>query len=114
MSDYEDKLQKILHGAWPDIDKHHAQDFRKLFGVIGGYVEDKIFCSCGPFGFALKLPENERDSIFEAGGKPLKIFKNGHVKKDYAVLSDSMIEERKELRRLIETSIKFTTQPKGD
>ncbi len=114
MSDYEDTLHKILHDAWPDMNKHHPQDFRKLFGVVGGYVEDKIFCSCGPFGFALKLPGDERDNIFKAGEKPLKIFKNGHVKKDYAVLTDSMIGEHKELHRLIETSIKFTTNPKGD
>ena len=44
MSDYEEQLQKILYGAWPDIGKDYAPDFRKLFGVSGGYVNNKIFC----------------------------------------------------------------------
>jgi len=112
MSDYEDKLHKILHDAWPDIDKNYALSFKKVFGAMAGYVNEHIFCTCGNFGFALKLPSEDVGILLKKGAQPLKYFSNGHVKKDYAVLSDSMINERKTLCRLIETSIKFSTNSK--
>ncbi len=114
MSDYENTLRQILHKAWPTIDRHYELDYRKLFGVIGGYAHNKIFCSCGSFGFSLKLPLAERDDLFKEGGKPLKYFPNGHIKKDYIVLTHKMIGDQKKLRRLIEASIIYSTQSKGD
>ncbi len=114
MSDYENTLREILCSAWPNTDRHYTLEYRKLFGVSGGYVNNKIFCSCGGFGLALKLPLEDRAEMFQAGGKPLKYFPNGHIKKDYVVLTDKMIGDHKKLRRLIEVSVQFSTQAKGD
>jgi len=114
MNDHKKRLNAILHDAWPDIDKHYALDFRKLFGVVGGYINDKIFCSCGDFGFALKLPSEDVGALLKEGAHPLKYFPNGHIKKDYAVLTDTMIKEHEILCGLIKKSINFSTTPKGN
>ncbi|MCH9638805.1 MAG: TfoX/Sxy family protein [Betaproteobacteria bacterium] len=113
MVDHEKRLNKILHDAWPDIDTHFVLEFRKLFGVVGGYINNKIFCSCGDFGFALKLPAEDVRSLLKEGAQPLKYFPNGHIKKDYAVLTDAMIDEHQLLNHHIKTSINFSTKPKG-
>lgn len=114
MRDYGDKLQKILRDACPDIGGRQALSFKNVFGAVAGYIDGKIFCSCGHFGFALKLPEAERNLLFREGARPLRYFPKGHVKKDYAVLTDPMMDDSGRLCHFVETSIKFTTQPHGD
>ena len=114
MSGYQEQLQTILEQSCPELATRHALTFKNCFGAVAGYVDQQIFCSCGQFGFALKLPPEDREEIFKVGGKHLKYFPNGHVKKDYAVLTGQMVNDRKKLYRLIETSIKFSSQSKGD
>jgi TfoX/Sxy family transcriptional regulator of competence genes len=72
-------------------------------------VDEKIFCSCGAFGFALKLPETDREIIFKSGGKPLKYFAKGHIKKEYAVIPQPLIADKKSMRALIKKSVKYSS-----
>ncbi len=83
-------------------------EFKNCFGAIAGYVDGHIFISCGKFGVALRLPPEILESLFkEQAVKPLKYFPNGHIKKEYAVLSQQIIEDEQRFKQLINKSIKY-------
>lgn len=63
----------------------------------------------GKFGFALKLPQLELEELFNKGYAPLNYFPRGHVKKDYVVISASIIENKAKIQFLIKKSVKFAT-----
>jgi len=50
-------------------------------GAQAGYIEEKIFCSCGKFGFALKLSSKTVKEILTQGVNPLKYFEKRHIKR---------------------------------
>ncbi|MBI3605278.1 MAG: TfoX/Sxy family protein [Nitrospirae bacterium] len=88
----------------------HQLEFKNCFGAIAGYVDGRIFVSCGKFGVALRLPPENLESLFkEKGVKPLKYFPNGHIKKEYAVLPQQIIEDEQRFKKLINKSIKFVS-----
>ncbi len=110
MSGYKEQLLNILEQSYPQLASQHTLTFKNSFGAVAGYVEERIFCSCGNFGFALKLPEADREKIFKSGGKPLKYFAKGHIKKEYVVLPQALIADKKAMRALIKKSIKYTSK----
>ena len=107
--DYLEKITTLLKQARPKLSITHRLEYKNVFGAVGGYVNGKIFISCGKFGVALRLPPNTLDTLFqEKEAKHLKYFPNGHVKKEYAVLSRQIVENRKRLNKLVDASIKYT------
>ncbi|MFQ5443025.1 MAG: TfoX/Sxy family protein [Nitrospinales bacterium] len=112
MSLYKERLQNILEKSFPELATLHALTFKNCFGSMAGYVDDHIFCSCGPFGFALKLPPVDIKALLKCGAKPLQYFPNGHVKKDYVVIPEPLLAEKGTMMNFIKKSIKFSTQPK--
>jgi len=94
-----------------------------LFRRGGGVCRCKIFITCGKFGLALRLPELSficawRSSVAvplsefppPAGGvKKLKYFPHGHVKKEYAVLPQRILEDPARFKKLVDQSIRFTS-----
>ena len=106
---YLNKITTLLKQARPKLSNTHELEFKNVFGAVGGYVNGKIFISCGKFGVALRLPPDTLDTLFqEKEAKHLKYFPNGHVKKEYAVLSRQIVENRKRLNKLVDASIKYT------
>ena len=59
---YRTKLEGILKQVRPRLVSTHNLEFKNCFGAVAGYVDGRIFCSCGKFGLALRLPENQRDA----------------------------------------------------
>ena len=77
-------------------------------GAIAGYVDGRIFISCGKFGVALKLPPETLENVFkEKGVKYLKYFPNGHIKKEYAVFPKRIMKSKQRFKGLIDKSIKY-------
>src|SRR5712692_11830832 len=106
---YREKIAGLLARAYPKLAATHRLELRNVFGAVGGYVNGRIFASCGKFGFALRLPPETLRALFrekEAG--PLKYFPNGHVKKEYAVLHKRIREDKGRLRRLVHESVQYT------
>ena len=97
-----------IEESYPQLASRHTLTFKNCFGAVAGYVDGRIFCSCGVFGFALKLPEADRDEIFSADGKSLKYFAKGHVKKEYAVIPSPLFADKNLMRSLIKKSIKYS------
>ena len=104
---FREKLESLLQKVRPRLSSTHNLEFKKCFGAVTGYVNGNIFISCGKFGVALKLPAKTLEKLFEDGEvKPLKYFPNGHVKKEYAVLSKHMLNDLSRLKKLVDNSIK--------
>ena len=83
-------------------------EFKNCFGAVAGYVNGNIFVSCGKFGLALRLPPQTLKELFkEADVSPLKYFKKGHAKKEYAVIPKRVIDDHSRFKKLVNVSIKF-------
>ena len=110
---YLDRITKLISLARPRLSQTHNLEYKNCFGAVAGYVESKIFISCGKFGVALKLPPKKIEELSkERGVKPLQYFPNGHIKKDYAVLPRRILENKSQFKKLIENSLKFVLSQK--
>ncbi len=107
-TNYRNKLEKLLKQVRPRLASTHNLEFKNCFGAVAGYVEGQIFCSCGKFGLALRLPEKTLAELFqEKGVKRLKYFPNGHIKKEYAVIPKRILEDPTRLKKLVDQSIRY-------
>jgi TfoX/Sxy family transcriptional regulator of competence genes len=108
--DYRDKLEGILKQVRPRLASSHDLEFKNCFGAVAGYVDGNVFCSCGKFGLALRLPEKVLAELFqEKGVKKLKYFPSGHVKKEYAVIPKRILEDPTRLKKRVDQSIRFVS-----
>ncbi len=80
---------------------------KHFFGGAAAYVDGHIFMTLTTIGLALKLPEEDRNTLFEQGAKPLQYFPKAPVKKDYAVLPSRLIDDNSALNDWISRSIEF-------
>ena len=105
---YFEKLTMLLELTHPRIATTHDIEFKNVFGAVGGYINGHIFVSCGKFGVALRLPPEVLESLLrEKDVKHLKYFSNGHIKKEYAVLSKRILEDSNQFHKLIDESIQY-------
>ena len=103
---YLDKLEKLLKHICPRLHITHKLEFKNCFGAVTGYVNGNIFVSYGKFGVALKLPPETLAELFrEKGVLHLKYFPNGHIKKEYAVIPQRIIDKKYHFKRLLDKSI---------
>ena len=92
----------------------HHLEFKNCFGAVAGYVDGNIFVSCGQFGLALRLPSQTLTELFwETDVSPLKYFEKGHVKKEYAVIPQRIIDDHGRLKKLVGKSIRFALSDSG-
>ncbi len=95
---YLDEITTLLEQVRPKLATTHRLDFKNVFGAVGGYVNGKLFASCGKFGVALRLPPETLDALFqEEDVKHLKYFPGGHIKKEYAILPERILEDSSQL-----------------
>ena len=105
---YFQKIQELLEQANPELSTMHRLEFKNVFGAVGGYINGRIFISCGKFGVALRLPSETLDNLFkEHEAKHLRYFPKGHIKKEYAVVSTGMLEDKKQFKKLLDESIHY-------
>jgi TfoX/Sxy family transcriptional regulator of competence genes len=80
---------------------------KHFFSGAAAYVDGHIFMTLTPVGLALKLPEGDRNRLFDQGGKPLQYFPKAPVKKDYVLTPLHLIDDDAGLRAWISRSIEF-------
>ena len=101
MNKYSEKITTLLEQVRPKLSATHRLEFKDVFGAVGGYVNDRIFISCGKFGISLKLPSEILEDLFqEKDVKHLKYFPKGHIKKEYAVLPNRILQNKNRLRKI--------------
>lgn len=82
--------------------------FKPVFGAAAAYMDNTIFLTSGKFGVALKLPAEQcAQLIANKYAAPLKYFDKGHVKKNYAILSDATLADDKTIQALIAQSMEY-------
>lgn len=105
---YHNKITTLLKQIRPKLSTTHQLEFKNVFGVVGGYVNGKIFISCGKFGVALRLPPDTLGTLFQVKeASHLKYFPEGHIKKEYAVLSKRILKNKQQVKKLVDESIKY-------
>ena len=105
---YLKELTALLTHASLKLFSAHQLEFKNVFGAIGGYVNGRIFISCGKFGVALKLPAQTLENLFnKKAAKHLKYFPNGHIKKEYAVLQKRITKDARQFRKLLDESVRY-------
>jgi hypothetical protein len=101
-------VKGLLESAYPRLPGKHRLAFKNCFGAVAGYVDDKIFISCGKFGVALRLPPGVLTDLFkEKGVARLKYFPNGHIKKEYAVIPSRILGDHARSEELLDKSVKY-------
>ena len=59
-------------------------------------------------GFAVKLPEESRNTLItQQGAKPLRYFPKGPIKKDYVILPSAVLNDTKALRNWVKASVEY-------
>jgi TfoX-like protein len=107
---YFESPRKLLKQASPTLGTTVQLEFKSVFGAVAGYVNGRIFISCGRFGVALRLPSGTLSNLLkEKGVERLKYFPKGHIKKQYAVLPRRIIEDRRLLRQLLDQSVEYAS-----
>lgn len=105
---YFDKLKPLLDRFRPRLGRTHRLDFKPFFGAVAGYLDGRIFVSCGKFGIALRLPPETLRSVLKMrGSKPLKYFPKGHVKKEYAIIPPAILESESRFKELLDKSVRY-------
>ena len=105
---YSNRLEDLLKRVRPRLAISHHLEFKNCFGAVAGYVNGKVFVSCGNFGLALRLPPEILAQLFrEADVSPLKYFAGGHVKREYAVIPKRIIGDRSRFKKLVDKSVRF-------
>ncbi len=105
---YRDQLTILLEQVRPELAFDHRLEFKNLFGAVAGYVDGRIFISCGKFGVALRLPAGLLEDLFkETGVERLRYFPNGHVKREYAVIPQRITDNKQYWSKLIDESVNY-------
>jgi TfoX/Sxy family transcriptional regulator of competence genes len=87
---------------------------KHFFSGAALYANGKICASLTPAGFGLKLPANFRQRLIEAGdATELRYFDKAPVKKEYVVLSQSIVEDLDEMKSLVILSIRYVVEGEG-
>ncbi len=103
---YLDQLTALIRQATSGRFKDVNLECRHFFSGAAVYANGRICMSLTPVGFAIKLPEESRNTLLKhKGAKHLRYFAKGPVKKYYVVLSKTMLKDMRTLRHWIRVSI---------
>ena len=104
---YFSDLKTIVEKECRSFDQTTSISCKHFFSGAAAYVDGQIFMTLSPMGLALKLPEDDRATLFRQGAKPLRYFPKSPIKKDYALLPIERIDSFCALRDTIARSIAF-------
>ena len=106
--EYLEKLTVLFEGLSSNKIKNSDFIIKHFFSGAAVYISGKICICLTPVGLAMKLSEVSRQELMKKKGtKPLRYFPQGHIKKEYVVLSKGMIDDKTLLRRLIIESFAY-------
>jgi TfoX/Sxy family transcriptional regulator of competence genes len=102
---YLQALRSILDRAGADEERSAAIECKHFFSGAAAYVDGRIFATLTLAGLALKLGAADRNALFAQGATPLRYFPKAPVKKEYALLPDSIRSDEAALARWLDASI---------
>ena len=107
---YFERLTTILHESRLVKPRSVRLECKHFFSGAALYANGTIFASLTPVGFAVKLSEESRAALVrQRRGRPLRYFKGGPVKKNYAVLAGTTAADSAAIRVLLRESVLYVT-----
>ena len=106
---YLQELDSTLTRLSPSLPSGAKLECKRFFGGAAAYVDGRIFMTLTTAGLAVKLPETLRNKLLNEGGKPLRYFAKGHIKKEYVVLPDAPVRSPAKLARWVAASITYVS-----
>jgi TfoX/Sxy family transcriptional regulator of competence genes len=111
---YLERLSQIVDQLEPFTPDRMTLETKHFFGGAALYANGMICASLSRAGFAVKLQaEVRQDLINEGKASEFRFFPKGPIKREYIALSESIIEDEKTLRKLIETSFSYAARAPG-
>ncbi len=105
---YLNDLSRIVERLEPIPLENVTLETKHFFSGAALYANGKICALLSPVGFAVKLPEDMRQSLISEGkADEFRFFEKGPIKREYALLSDAIVQDAKALRKLIEISAQY-------
>ncbi len=104
---YLKDLSSIVERAYVPCGEAVDVSCKHFFSGAAAYVDGQIFMTLTTVGLALKLPEDDRNTLRDQGAKPLRYFPRAPVKKDYVLLPIQVIDDDCALNDWISRSIEF-------
>ena len=107
--EYLEQLSALMEQATSGKIKNNLE-CKHFFSGAAVYANGRICMSLTPVGFAIKLPENSRNTLMkQEGAMPLRYFPKGPIKKEYVVLPKAVLGDMKALRTWVKISIEYAT-----
>ncbi len=101
-------MNRVTAGKFKNVDL----ECKHFFSGAAVYANGKICITLTPAGFAVKLPEQSRNSLIrDHGTKLLRYFPKGPIKKEYVVLPEATIKDMRTLQHWVEVSIEYVASP---
>lgn len=105
---YLDRIKDLLSPLIDGKVKSVEFEFKHFFSGAALYVNGNISMTLTPVGFALKLPEQIRESLIkDKSAKTLRYFPKAPIKKDYVILSEKVMADKATLEELVEVCINY-------
>jgi TfoX/Sxy family transcriptional regulator of competence genes len=104
---YLRELKAIVERASAPREEAVDVSCKHFFSGAAAYADGHIFMTLTAVGLALKLPEDDRNTLFGRGAKALRYFPRAPVKKDYVLLSIHLVDDDGALNGWISRSIEF-------
>lgn len=105
---YLDRIKGLISPLTDGKVKSVEFKFKHFFSGAALYVNGKISMTLTPVGFALKLPEQIRESLIkDKSAKTLRYFPKAPIKKDYVILSEKVMADKAILEELVEVCINY-------
>ena len=112
--EYLERLSELIKRVNLEKLENVKLEVKHFFSGAAVYVNSSICITLTPVGLAIKLPEQLRNKLIkQKGAKPLRYFVKGPIKKDYAVLPESMLTDIKNLRLWLKISIEYAKGKNG-
>ena len=90
---YLKELKSIVERAFISRKELADTSCKHFFSGAAAYVNGRIFMTLTGGGLALKLSEDDLNTLFDQGAKPLQHFPRAPIKKDYALLPMQFFDE---------------------
>jgi TfoX/Sxy family transcriptional regulator of competence genes len=105
--EYLEKLSELTKRTSLKELKDIKLEVKHFFSGAALYVNGKICATLTPKGFAIKLPEKNREKLLKEGkAKKLRYFPKAPIKKDYIILPKAITDDLRIFSYYIKIGIK--------
>jgi len=109
---YLSMLTRMIADLELPVSKQVLLESKHFFSGAALYANGIICASITPVGVGLKLPVEARDRQFVTGdGKEMRYFESAPVKREYVLLSQSVVDDPERLKSLLNLSIDYVADP---